>query len=715
MAASGAASAKTFVTEFAKGVKKNPTGLGISQAIAANITDTHTKINMRDSVSKALGVENLSKVDELTKAQQKQAAGAMQAAAASSELGTAQTMTMMATSGLTSASTMATTAMNGLKGAMVAHPFVAITLAVLALRAAIDALIVTAQEASEISHERFNEIANVFSTTKSNIEGMEEELSTINSQIAELEGKSLSFTDTQELERLKAQRTSLEDNLSIQENLLKAQEKVKNEAAVTAMKDFVKASNEGAESAKNTGKAIGILTGGAIALGIALAPFTAGGSLLASAAAATGASTLTLGAAITAGGAAVGAKYGSEIAADRNGEKINTYDDWYKTYTDAYKKKSQAAEAARKKYEQDPGDMDKYDKWQELEQEAIDVQSKMYDNLTQMQNYYAGMKYGQSDALDEELDAWNNFLDKINIEQNGAGAKVNAIDRIFGENASDEVKAFKKEIDKALDEDNTKFDIAAEIEGREDLQELENQLAEIGITTDEVSDYFRQTGEIGTQAFSDLSGEITAAKTAMTKLQGVLEQNTNAGYETRNTGLEEMKDLMEKGAIGSESNLWNIAEAMGFTYDAAKSIEANADELARFITVRDDWYQVDENGEWGVDGAQAFAEDIENAIQNSKELQDMDIKWNFDESTGTLDFDFNNMQFDEIVEALSKTKEAAGLTSEEFVDMLTHIGQFYDLQWTSGSDIVSYLEYLETTSISAKDQLAAIEDPLEQL
>ena len=87
---------------------------------------------MRDAVSSALGVKNLSEVGELTKAQQKQAASAIQAASASSKLGAAQTMTTMATAGLTSASTMATTAFNGLKAACVAHPFMAIAAAVLA-------------------------------------------------------------------------------------------------------------------------------------------------------------------------------------------------------------------------------------------------------------------------------------------------------------------------------------------------------------------------------------------------------------------------------------------------------------------------------------------------------------------------------------------------------------------------------------------------------
>lgn len=706
---------------------KAATEADVAETAASNAAST---ADMAESTASATSAEadmaeaiasDAASVADSAEATASQAAASADAAeaTASSMAGTADAAeatassiaaTSNAVSGLASASNLATASFNKLKGVVVKHPFIAMAAAVAVAVAAINKFTTTAQEASEKSHDKFNEIANVFDTTKSNISNLENELSTIDSQISDLEGKNLSFTDDQELQRLKSQRTALENNLSIQKQLLKSQEQVKNEAAVGAMKDFIKASNEGAESAEKTGKAIGAIAGALMAIGgIAAAPVTKGKSLEVTA------KGIGMTAGIIAGGAVIGGTAGSVVGSNVNAATVSTYDDWYKTYTDAYKEKSKAAADARKKYEKDPGDMDKYDEWQKLEQEAADVQSKMYDNLTQMQNYYSGIKYGQSAAMDKELDAWNNFLDKMNIEQNGANAKVNALDRIFGENASAEVKAFRKEIDAALKNKDNTLDIAAEIEGRDDLQELEDQLNEIGITTDEVSDYFRKTGEIGTKSFSDLSGEISAAETAVTNLQSALQKNTNEGYETRNSGIEEMKSLMEKGAIGSESNLWNIAEAMGFTYDSAKSIEANADALYKYIKVRDDWYQVDEDGEWGTAGADAFAKDIEKAIKNSKELQKLDIKWDFDASTGKLDFDFNNMQFDQIVEALSKTKEAAGLTNEEFVDMLKHLGQFYDVQWASGNDIVSYLEYLGTTGTDVKSQLEAVKEPLEQL
>lgn len=732
MASTGKEGAKTFMSAFSTDINKNATGMGISKAISANIKDPNTRINMRNAITSALGVNNLSEINELTDAQKKQAKAAIEANTANTKLGKAQSTVAMNAAGLTQATTKsqkamlaqsyatigANKAMTGLKQTMAAHPFLTVAAAAMVLVAAFDKLIVTSQEASEKSTDKFNEIADLVDTTQSNVKDLETELSTIDSKIAQLEGRTLSFTDAQELERLRSQKSALESNLDIQENLLEAQNKIKNEAAVTAMKDFVKASNEGAESAEKTGKAIGVVAGGLLAIGgIAAAAFTGGTSL---AATVEGLGMMTT-AAIVGGGAYVGSQVGAEVGQTLNAATVSNYEDWYQTYKDAYEAKSKAASDAYAKYEKDAGNMDKYDEWQKLEQESIDIQSKMYDNLTQMQNYYSGIEYGQSEAMDRELDAWYNFMDKMNISGQfdgvaKAGAKANAIERLFGKNASQDVQDFREEIEELIEAGDEDFDIAAAIEGRDELQELENHLEEIGITTEDISDYFRKTGEIGAQAFSDLSNEATAAETAISNLKNILDNvNTNEGYETRNTGLEEMKTLMEKGAIGSESKLWNIASAMGFTYDSAKTIEENADALADYIVVRDDWYNTDDEGNWDVTGAQAFAKDIEKAVKNSKELQKLDIKWDFDEATGALSFDFNNMQFDEIVEALSKTEEAAGLTSEEFMDMITHIGQFYDVKWSSGNDIVYYLESLRKTGADAEAQLEAVKEPLTQL
>ena len=57
-----------------------------------------------------------------------------------------------------------------------------------------------------------------------------------------------------------------------------------------------------------------------------------------------------------------------------------------------------------------------------------------------------------SDEIDQELDTWYNFLDKFSIDQGAAGAEVTALDRIFGENASEEIQLLKEQI---LDAVNT--------------------------------------------------------------------------------------------------------------------------------------------------------------------------------------------------------------------------------------------------------------------
>lgn len=61
---------------------------------------------------------------------------------------------------------------------------------------------------------------------------------------------------------------------------------------------------------------------------------------------------------------------------------------------------------------------------------------------------------------------------------------------------------------------------------------------------------------------------------------------------------------MEK--IGRESNLWNVAEKYGFTFDSAKSINENADALAKFIATREKWFKQDDDGNYTYEGTEDF-------------------------------------------------------------------------------------------------------------
>lgn len=239
-----------------------------------------------------------------------------------------------------------------------------------------------------------------------------------------------------------------------------------------------------------------------------------------------------------------------------------------------------------------------------------------------------------------------------------------------------------------------------------DLKNLREQLVKNGKATDGVDQLIDSLENLPVDAVADLSAEyvtltdqINAAKKAQTELQAAMSENPNEGYETRGEAMEYMKDKMKRGEIGSESELWSVAEEYGFTYDSATSINENADALANFIAIREKWYKTDDDGNYTYKGTEDFIQSVENAIQSDEFKTAMesaglaleDFAWTYNETTGQLDFDFDNSNWDSIISALSQTEELAGLTSEEFRDLLVQVGQYFNVEWENNADIVNHL------------------------
>lgn len=210
-----------------------------------------------------------------------------------------------------------------------------------------------------------------------------------------------------------------------------------------------------------------------------------------------------------------------------------------------------------------------------------------------------------------------------------------------------------------------------------------------------------------TDEYITLADQINEAKVAQTELQEAMSENPNEGFETRGDAIEQMKELMKEGKIGSESELWDIAEAFGFTYDSAKTINENADALAKFIAARQDWYKTDEDGNYTFDGTKSFLNDVEKVVANNEKLQKMGVTWNYNDKTGALDLDFNNANWDEIVQILGESKELAGLTSEEFYDLLMQVGQFFEINWQDADDLLYYLQQINNGAESAAENFDA--------
>lgn len=251
-----------------------------------------------------------------------------------------------------------------------------------------------------------------------------------------------------------------------------------------------------------------------------------------------------------------------------------------------------------------------------------------------------------------------------------------------------------------------------------DLKELKYRLQEAGKSTEAIDQLVEAVENMPDDAldnfvdkYGTLADEIERAVTAQSKLSESMEEEPT-GYETRGEAMEYMKGKLEEGKIGSESNVWKVAEQYGFTYDSAKSINENADALAKYIAVRERWFKEADDGDdrtddgYAFEGIENFIQDVETATKKSAELQKY-LSWTYDEDTGTLNFDFDNENLDEIVQSLGQMEQFAGLTKEEFIDMIRWVGQYFNINWSDNDDILNYLDGVAT---SAKDAKTKVEE-----
>ena len=245
------------------------------------------------------------------------------------------------------------------------------------------------------------------------------------------------------------------------------------------------------------------------------------------------------------------------------------------------------------------------------------------------------------------------------------------------------------------------------------LKSLREQLVAVGGDTTAIDQLIKQVEAIPNDtidALSDsyitLEDSIQKAKDAQDELNSAMSEDTNTGYTTRAGAMDEMKELMGKGAIGSESKLWNIADEFGFSYDSSKTIEDNADALAAFIAQRQRWYKLGEdNDSYSYDGMSAFATDMSSIADK------LGIIWEYQD--GLLNFDFHGKTFDEIASGM--TAQGISMTTEELVDLMTQLGQFHMINWETPDDLVAYFNAIKEGSMTASDQLTQMKSSIETM
>lgn len=547
----GAKTASSAITPLIQSIS-SLNGITLKRALSATISDRAVK---KQIISEA-GLATVS--GKLTKQQIEATIATLAKAKADGALTTAQYLAAMSAMGLK-------TAIQGLFTVLMQNPIYLAAAAVTTLALAFDKINITAQESADKTKEAFDEIKSIVESTESTIQSLKSELQTIQDRIDELNDKKLSFAEEEELEKLQAQSAELEHSLEVQNNLLKAQKKSQATQAVTAMKAYTKAASQGAEETQKTAKLWGTIIG--VIGGVALTASTGGLALLAAGAA----------------GGIAGNKL-TEWASGKATENDGTYDSWYGTYTKALETARKEEEKALIAYEKDSSNIKKLDKWREAQQEVSDIETEMYDNMAQMQQYYNTLEYGIDPDIDKELDAWNNFLDKFSISEKVSGAEVTALDRIFGENATDEIQSIKKQIEDAI-RTGKEFDFSSAISQSE---ELSSTLKYVGLEAEDVKNYFTQLGESGAlervpesfKSYSALSSEVEAYNTLLTQTSEYVADNVKISQEYKDslTSLvDDQKALNECFYEGNPLVVKN-AKALNELVNAARNnVEANID------------------------------------------------------------------------------------------------------------------------------------------
>lgn len=467
-----------------------------------------------------------------------------------------------------------------------------LNLAITALTTILTTVITKLVEKITSVQERFEKLSSQLSATQSELDSINSELDDTQKKIEELQNQgTLSFTDQEELDRLKEQNAELERQKDLKESIQKQQQKGVNSAAVNAANDYYK------KTGKNSGKTTGEKAGSGATTGAAVGGAVAGTALMATGGAAglatalgvTGATQawnpvgwgLLIAAGIVAIGAAIGAGIGaaSGMFEEKVGESMENMREQHEKLQEEYN-------TAQQKYAKDTSDKN-YEKMVKAQEKLTEYESMMANHLTEMDAYYSQIDLS---VYDSEKDAaeierlqqeMNDFYDKRDqwlIQSGEQNAKSNAISRIFGENAPDDIKDLKSKIEDAMSAAKKKdtdpvFDFKTEIEG---INGLRQRLYNMGLTITEVEFYFLDLAKAEKEAEESYSAystvkQINSLSSGVKKLKDAFGEIQEEGYVSTET-LVELEEVF--GGLG---NAWEgfvdiVAFGTGSIKEATQAI-----------------------------------------------------------------------------------------------------------------------------------------------
>ena len=426
-----------------------------------------------------------------------------------------------------------------------------------------DALESVKPDTLEDLQEELNESQNNLSDAESELRNLNSELDSTSDRIDELLSmEKLSFVEQEELNNLRKQSDELKNQIELAEVLKEKLQEVVNTNAVNVSNAYLnqtsfandKTKTEKQEEAKETGSAIGkvvgTIAGGVIGTVIGGAIAVGSGGTAAVPGAAIGVSV----------GSAVAGWFGGEIASNNAG---NAYDS-EQTVAHAIDN-MQATRAALEKakndayaaYAKSPDDDALLDAFNNASAELGAYDQNMAGHMQQILQAYNGINVtgeNVSEADKEQKRMLGDILSKYSIMMGTDGAKSGTIARLFGDEATDDIKAVGEEL-KQLAADGKEINWAEIFDDQHKLEAFKTRLYEMGLTLTEVEGYFVKTKQAEEEMEdSDMWDMITQVNA----LSGGIKGLTSAFNEFLNTGRMSagtLNDLYDTLDIASNTDL----------------------------------------------------------------------------------------------------------------------------------------------------------------
>ena len=573
----------------------------------------------------------------------------------------------------------------------------------------VDKINTTPEEAQE-EFEQLNEELSGIQTELSNLDS---ELETTRKRIDELMSQgSLSFTEQEELDTLRAENNELERKIKLNKTLEQTKQQQVNSAAVVAIDKYLDNTSftsdisrtEKQETWKKNGEALGKVAGGIIA-----ATLIAIGALGSGVTFGTSTGLIALGAGMLVGGT-VGGIVGSGLAGtsyDSDQTVGEAMDSMLANRTKLQKQQSEAIANS---------DTEAYN---EATQALATYDEQMAKHISQIQENYNAMDWSTATTEEQEkMKEYADWLDKYSISMGTTGAKTNALDRIFGEEADQELKNIKQQIQDIVKAENW--------DGNLDLSEMLDdnfitRLREMGIYVYEVENYFKDMAKAEEEA-----GEVSlyGVVTDIQKITDGLDSLKSAFEEVRESGSVTAKTLTELNEeFGTLGDSWdNYVNTMFSGVASTKEMQEATEELAKAfidskiltgeaISEYERMAYIIQLRNLGVTNAEEYVDDKiqENAykaIQNSSTYNEGDLETNFGELTNDQkkELGIEGKTFDDLsTEELEKIAEYYKMSKEINAETAQEIAEEYGIEIDNLNEVITLLEQKEQAEKKAAD------------